>query len=157
MPCTAPPPIVVEATFTVNTASPLHPKHFHARGLSANYIDRAGNFDFTCFKHPIVVVLTIGTPGIYFYGQGNDSLSFADDAANKREQARLARKDHQFPGGVQHVGRKTIWFVYRNDWDCGAGDGARRCPVSAYGFYVVNDHGVVSHVDPIIQNGGDIY
>jgi hypothetical protein len=157
MPCIAPPPLVVEATFTVNTASPLHPKHFHARGRSAHYIDRAGGLDFSCFAHPILVVLTLRTPGLYFPTDGSASLSFADDAAHRDEQEMLPPKDHQFPGGVQHFGRKTIWFVYHNDWDCGIGDTVRRCPVSAYGLYLVNRRGVIYHVDPIIQNGGSKY
>jgi hypothetical protein len=158
MPCVTPPPFVVEATFTVS-ASQLHPKQFHARGRSAHYIDRAGGLHFSCFAHPIIVVLTLKTPGLYFYGQHNESVSFVDDAIHHRkDQAPLAKRgNHQFPGGIQHIGRKTIWFVYRNDWDCGHNDGSNGCPVSAYGLYLVNNQGVVHHYDPIIDNGGTQY
>jgi hypothetical protein len=113
--------------------------------------------DFSCFAHPILVVLKVGTPGVYFHGKGNETLSFADNFADARKQMVLPRKHHQFPGGVQNVGRQEIWFVYRNDWDCGVGDGADRCPTSAYGFYLENRQGVVFHVDPVIQNGGSKY
>jgi hypothetical protein len=127
-------------------------------GAAGNYIQLDGDLDFHCFHHPIVVVFHLRTPAEYFKGDGNDSLSFVDNADSldsAHEQTVLPPKHHQFPIGVQHLGRRTIWFVYNNDRDCGAGDGKPSCRRSAYGFYLVNARDVVHHVDPIIQNGGN--
>src|SRR5580704_18503184 len=132
MPCIAPPPPVVSAIVTVipGTARPLR---FHATGLSRNYINLNGDLDFHCFRHPIVVVFQLRTPSEYFKGDGNDSLSFVDNADQARDQMVLPPKQHQYPIGIQYFGRRTIWFVYRNDWDCGAGDDQPHCKRSAYG------------------------
>jgi hypothetical protein len=156
MPCIAPPPPVVSAVVTVipGTARPLR---FHPTGASRHYIDSAGDLDFHCFQQPIVVVLQLRTPSQYFRGDGNDTVSFVDNADQARDQTALPPKQHQFPVGIQHLGRRTIWFVYRNDWDCGTGDHQPHCKRSAYGFYLVNSRRVVQHFDPIIQNGGSEY
>ena len=156
MPCIAPPPPVVSAVVTVVPGTP-RPLRFHPVGASRIYIDSAGDMDFHCFQHPIVVVFQLRGPGEYFKGDGNDTLSFVDNADQARDQKVLPPKHHQFPIGVQHLGRRTIWFVYRNDYDCGAGDDQPRCKRSAYGFYLVNSRGVTHHFDPIIQNGGGHY
>ena len=156
MPCIAPPPPVVSAIVTVIPGT-VRPLRFHATGLSRNYINLNGDLDFHCFHHPIVVVFQLRTPSEYFKGDGNDSLSFVDNADQARDQMVLPPKQHQFPIGIQHFGRRTIWFVYRNDWDCGEGDNQPHCKHSAYGFYLVNSREVVAHYDPIIQNGGGIY
>lgn len=149
MPCIVPPPIAVEATVTVSRdGSP----RFHAHGASAGFISSDGDLHFNCFQHPIVVAFRIETPGLMFQGHGNESLSFADDAAKGRPTT-LPPKQHQFPIGVQHLGRQRIWFVYNNDWDCGVGDNRPRCRTSAYGLNLVSARHRVQ-ADPIIQNGG---
>jgi hypothetical protein len=161
MACIAPPPPVVTATVTV-TPGTVRPLRFHPTRASRPYIDPYGDLDFHCFQHPIVVAFHLQSPNQHFNGDGNDSLSFVDNADRARDdQARdegvLPPKQHQFPIGIQHLGRRTIWFVYNNDWDCGAGDNQPRCKHSAYGFYLVNSRHVVRHFDPIIQNGGGKY
>jgi len=149
MPCIVPPPIAVEATVTVSRdGSP----RFHAHGASAGFISSDGDLHFNCFQHPIVVAFRIETPGLMFQGHGNESLSFADDAAKGRPTT-LPPKQHQFPIGVQHLGPQRIWFVYNNDWDCGVGDNRPRCRTSAYGLNLVSARHRVQ-ADPIIQNGG---
>jgi hypothetical protein len=156
MPCIAPPPPVITASVTVVSGT-SHPLRFRAVGASRNYIDRYGNMDFSCFQRPIVVVFNIRSRHVYFKGDGNDSLSFSDNAADKGEQMVLPRRHHQFPVGVQHIGRRIIWFVYRNDWDCGDTTGEPHCRRSAYGFYLVTGRDGAEHFDPIIQNGGSKY
>jgi hypothetical protein len=156
MPCIAPPPPVITASVTVIPGTP-HPLRFYAVGASRNYIDRYGDMDFSCFQRPIVVAFSLRSRHVYFKGDGNDSLSFADNPGDEREQMVLPPKHHQFPIGVQHIGRRIIWFVYRNDWDCGDGSGDPHCRRSAYGFYLVSARAGVQHVDPIIQNGGSKY
>jgi len=149
MPCIAPPPIAVEATVTIRRGLP---PRFHAHGASAAFINANGDLRFSCFHHPIVVAFKIETPGVSFQGDGNESLSFADDASKGRPTT-LPPKHHQFPIGVQHLSRRRIWFVYNNDWDCGAGDNQPRCRTSAYSLNLVAARHHVQ-ADPIIQNGG---
>jgi len=101
------------------------------------------------------VRLSIATPGVVFHrGGGKNGLSFADDAAQPK--AAVAHGHHQFPGDLQHAGGgQTMSFTYRNAWDGGVGDGAKRCEKSAYGVYLGDEAGtLLHHHDPIIQNGG---
>jgi hypothetical protein len=155
MPCVAPPPPQVAAIIEVGSG-PNDPVTFRAADpASANYLANAnGDWDFSCFKGPIRVQLTIHTSGFAFYtGGGRDAISFAErpDLAKQPPPP----KHHQFPDGVRHVTAQTISFRYSNHWDCGAGDGQRRCPDSAYGVYVGDAGGrFVRHADPIIHNGG---
>ncbi len=155
MPCVAPPPPQVAAIIEVGPGQ-NDPTTFRAADpTSANYLENAkGDWDFSCFKGPIRVQLTIATPGYVFYtGGGKDSISFAENPGDTKLPP--PPKHHQFRGGLKHVTAQSVWFVYHNDWDCGAGDGARRCASSAYGVYVGDAHGgFVRHVDPIIRNGG---
>jgi hypothetical protein len=136
--------------------APDYPLTFQAADpASANYLMNAGgDWDFSCFKQPIRVQLSIATPGVVFYvGHGKDTISFADDPTQPRAPPRPGH--HQFPGGVHHVTAQSTWFRYRNDWDCGAGDGKPRCLKSAYGVYLGDaGGGFLGEPDPIIQNGG---
>ena len=154
MPCNMPPiampPIAVEAVVTVR---PGVLPTFHAHGASAAFVKRNGDLNFSCFHHPIVVSFTIATPHVSFQGDGNKSLSFADDPAKGRPMV-LPPRQHQFPIGVQHLGPRRIWFVYNNDRDCGVGDNKPRCLISAYGLNLVSTGHHVRHLDPIIGNGG---
>jgi hypothetical protein len=156
MPCVSPPPPQVAAVIEVGPA-PSYPLAFTAADpTSANYLtDAQGDWDFSCFKGPIKVRLTIATPGkVFYYGGGRDSVSFAYDPATQAKQP-IGRGHRQFPGNLQHVTAQSIWFSYANAWDCGAGDNQRRCAKSAYGIYVGDSHGGFTvHADPIIQNGG---
>ena len=154
MVCVAPPPPQVAAIIQVGPA-PNYPLTFQAADpASANYLLNAGgDWDFSCFKQPIKVALSIVTSGVVFYvGGGMDSISFADTAG----AAKGPPPAHQFPGGIKHVTAKSIWFNYHNDWDCGKGDGVKRCPVSSYGVYLGNGAGAFLHAsDPVVQNGGN--
>jgi hypothetical protein len=137
-------------------AAPNYPLTFRAADpASANYLkDAAGDWDFGCFKGAVKVSLTITTPGVVFYVSGSeDSLSFAFDSAQQKQPVTPANS--QFPGGVKHVTAQSIWFNYRNAWDCGHGDNRPTCRTSAYGVYLGNSTGGFLHTaDPIIQNGG---
>jgi hypothetical protein len=74
-----------------------------------------------------------------------------------RELMALKPRNHQFPGGVQHVGRQAIWFVYANETDCGVAGGQALCQRSAYKLNVVDARSKVHPADPIIKNGGSVY
>ena len=133
MPCLAPPPPQVAAIIQVGPG-PAYPLTFRAADAdSANYLmNPAGDWDFSCFKGPIKVRLTIGTPGVvFYYGGGKDSISFAYDSAQTKQPVQAGH--HQFPGKMQHVTAQALWFRYANRWDCDAGDNQRRCARSAYG------------------------
>jgi hypothetical protein len=145
-----PPPIAIEATVTVSRGAP---PRFHAHGASAAFINSKGDMHFECFHHPIVVAFRLESPDVQFQGDGNESVSFADNATRDKLMA-LPPKHHQFPIGVQHLGRQRIWFVYNNDWDCGQGDNQPRCRTSAYGLNLVSTRHQVTHADPLIGNGG---
>jgi hypothetical protein len=152
MPCAAPPPPQVAAIIAAGPSSERPLKVRPAQG-SASYIDYAGNLDFSCFHHAIKVRLSLDTPGVHFYWR--HALSFAyQDGKEKRP---VLHRTRQFPGGVHRKGPRTISFTYRNAWDCGVGDDVRRCARSAYGLYLVDAHGHVRRIDPIIQNGGSKY
>ena len=98
--------------------------------------------------------LTIATPSVVFHrNAGGAALSFADDPAEAKQP--VAPGHHQFPDYVQQGSGQTISFMYRNAWDGGVGDGAKRCEKSAYGLYLGDPAGaLLHHHDPIIQNGG---
>ncbi len=154
MVCIAPPPLVVSAT-VVASADPVTPPRFYAHGLSARYIDRDGDMDFGCFKHPILVVLRLASPQVAF-AEGSDALSFSDEG-HVRELTALKPRNHQFPGGIQHMDRRTIWFVYANEKDCGVAGVPPHCEKSAYKLNIVDVRGRIHPADPIITNGGSIY
>jgi hypothetical protein len=154
MVCIAPPPFVVSAT-VVARAKTGAPPRFFAHGASAHYIDRDGDMDFGCFKHPILVVFRLAGPSGAF-PDGNDPISFSDEG-DKAQLMVLKRRNHQFPGGIQHVGRREIWFVYANETDCGVEGGPPHCARSAYKVNVVSARGEVRAADPIINNGGSHY
>jgi hypothetical protein len=135
---------------------PEHSTRFRAADpVSATYLaNEDGDWDFSALKGPVKVKLTIATPGVVFYrGAGKNGLSFADDPAQPKHA--VANGHHQFPGDVQHVHGQSMWFMYRNAWDGGVGDGAKRCEKSAYGVYFGDGDGaLLHHHDPVIQNGG---
>jgi hypothetical protein len=135
---------------------PDHATRFRAAdSASANYLaNDNGDWDFSSLKGPVRVELTIATPGVVFHrGASDAALSFADDPAHPKRA--VDGGHHQFPGDVQHVSGQSLWFVYRNAWDGGAGDGAKRCENSAYGVYFGDGEGaLLHHHDPIIRNGG---
>jgi hypothetical protein len=110
--------------------------------------------DFGCFKHPILVIFRLAGSQAAF-PDGNDPISFSD-AGEVRDVMVLRGRNHQFPGGIQHVGRRLIWFVYANETDCGVAAGPPRCAKSAYKVNVVA-RGRVHSADPIIKNGGSLY
>jgi hypothetical protein len=145
----------VAATIEVGPA-PGYPVAFHAVDpTSANYlVNGNGDWDFSSLKGPVMVRLTIATPGVVFYrGGGESALSFADDPA--RAKQRVAPGHHQFPADVQHVGGQSLSFTYRNAWDDGVGDGVKRRETSAYGLYFGDAAGaLLLHHDPVISNGG---
>jgi hypothetical protein len=148
-------PVEVAAIIDVGPG-PEHATRFRAADAeSAKYLaNDNGDWDFSALNGPVKVRLTIATPGVVFYrGDGMNGLSFADDPA--RPKAAVSRGHHQFPGDVQHVSGQSMWFNYRNAWDGGVGDGAKRCEKSAYGVYLGDGEGaLLHHHDPIIQNGG---
>ena len=148
-------PVEVGAIIEVGPG-PEHSTKFRAAdSISANYLaNDNGDWDFSAFKGPVKVRLTIATPGVVFYrGASKNALSFADDPAQPKDA--VASGHHQFPEDVQHVSGQSMWFMYRNAWDGGAGDGAKRCEKSAYGVYFSDDEGTfLHHHDPVIQNGG---
>jgi len=154
MVCIAPPPFVVSAT-VVASANPGQPPRFRAHGLSARYIAPSGNMDFHCFKHPILVVFRLASPKVAF-ADGNDALSFSDQG-DARQVMVLRPRNHQFPGGIQHIDRRSIWFVYANEIDCGVAGVPPHCEKSAYKLNIVDVRGKVHPADPIINNGGSIY
>jgi len=149
------PPVEVAAIIEVGPG-PGHATTFRAAdGASANYLANAnGDWDFSSLEGPVKVRLTLATPGVVFHrGAGEAAISFADDPAEPKEA--VASGHHQFPGDVQHVSGQHLWFMYRNGWDGGVGDGAKRCEKSAYGVYFGDEAGtLLHHHDPIIQNGG---
>jgi len=151
----ATPPTEVAATIQVGPA-PGYPVTFRAADpTSAKYLaNDAGDWNFSSLRGPIRVRLTIDTPGVLFHGgAGEAAISFADDPAQPKLP--VARGHHQFPDHVQPVGGQGLSFTYRNAWDNGVGDGARRRETSAYGLYFGDDAGaLLHHHDPIIQNGG---
>ena len=155
MPRADPPPVEVVATIEVGPG-PDHSTRFRAAdSTSANYlVNDNGDWDFSSVKGPVKVQLTIATPGVAFYRDaGKNALSFADDPAQPKQT--VADGHHQFPDDVQHVNGQQMWFMYRNAWDRGVGDGAKRCEKSAYGIYFGDGAGdFMHHHDPIIQNGG---
>jgi hypothetical protein len=154
MPCiTHPPPQIAAVVSAEPSSSDRAPSFRPVSRASANYIDGAGNMDFSCFYHPIRVRLQLRGPGVRFYRE--HALSFAYVAG--KEKRPVTRKVRQFPGGIHRLNARTVWFTYRNSADCGVGDGKPRCLKSAYGLYLVTDHGRVRHIDPIIQNGGSKY
>jgi len=156
MACIAPPPPQVAAIVRVGSA-PDYPLTFQAADpASANYLkDAGGDWNFSCFKGAVKVGLTLATPGIVFYvGGGKDSLSFVYDSTQPKQPLKLGG-NAQFPGGVKHVTAQSIWFNYRNAWDCGQGNNHPACLTSAYGVYLGDSSGGFLHADdPIIQNGG---
>ena len=149
-------PVEVAAIIEVGPG-PAHATRFRAAdSASAQYLaNDNGEWDFSSLKGPVRVRLTIATPGVVFYRGGDKAaLSFADDPAQPK--AAIAGGHHQFPGDLQHVSGQSMWFMYRNAWDGGVGDGARRCEKSAYGVYFGDDAGAfLHHHDPVIQNGSD--
>ena len=149
MVCIAPPPLVVSAV--VAAATPDAPPRFYVHGRSGHYIARNGDMDFSCFKHPIVVVFRLASRKAAFQ-DGDDAVSY-NDQGDIRQLMVLRRRNHQFPGGIQHADRRTIWFVYANDKDCGVADGPALCKTSAYKLNFVDGHGEAQAADPIIQNG----
>lgn len=150
MTCVAHPPPEVAAIIAAAPSSKDRPLAFRPSGGSANYIDAAGNMDFSCFHHPIRVRLRLRPSHVYF--SRRHALSFAYEAGG--EERPVTDGVRQFPGGIHRIDVRTIRFTYRNASDCGDPDGKRRCPKSAYGLYLVDANGHVRHVDPIIQNGG---
>ena len=153
MPCIAHPPPQVAAVISAASSSERRPSFRSTSRASANYIDGAGNMDFSCFHHPIRVKLRIRPYHVYF--SRRHALSFAYEAGT--EERPVTEKVRQFPGGIHRINATTISFTYRNATDCGDLHGERRCLKSAYGLYLVDANGHVRHVDPIIQNGGNKY
>lgn len=150
MACIAHPPAEVAAVIAAAPTSTKRPLEVRATGRSARYIAGNGDMDFTCFHHPIRVRLRIRSSHVYF--SWRHPMSFAYD--QRKEKQPVTPRVRQFPGGIHHSGRRTIWFTYDNGWDCGVGDNVKRCPVSKYGLYLVDIDGRVRHFDPIIGNGG---
>ena len=150
----AAPSAEVAATIQVGPA-PDYPVRFHAADpKSASYlVNDNGDWDFSSLKGPVAVRLTIATPDIVFYRGGDKAaLSFADDPAQPKQP--VAPGHHQFPGAA-HVSGQSLSFTYRNAWDGGVGDGAKRRQTSAYGLYFGDGAGAfLLHHDPVIQNGG---
>jgi hypothetical protein len=157
MACIAPPPAEVAAIIQVGPAAAGYPLTYRAADpTSANYlVNDKGDWDFSCFRRPIRVRLSIGTPGfVFFHGGDKDGILFAEDPTGTKQAVKPGH--HQFPGGLQHVTAQSLWFKYHNDWDCGAGDGQKRCAASAYGVSIGDGAGGFVHdSDPIIQNGGN--
>lgn len=155
MPSTAPTSTEVAAVIEVGPG-PDHATTFRAADSeSAKYLANAnGDWDFSSLKGPVRVQLTIVTPGVAFHrGASEAALSFADDPAQPKRAVEGGH--HQFPGDVQHVSGQSLWFMYRNAWDNGVGDGAKRSENSAYGVYFGDAAGAfMHHHDPIIRNGG---
>lgn len=154
MVCIAPPPPQVAAVVQVGP-KPDYPMTFQAADpASANYLkDSAGDWDFSCFKQSIKVVLTITTTGIVFYtGNGMDSVSYAETPGASKQSPPA----HQFPVGIKHVTAQSIWFKYHNDSNCGVNGGPDKCMTGAYGLIFGDTAGNFLHADdPIIQNGGN--
>lgn len=148
-------PVEVAAIIDVGPG-PDHATRFRAAdAASAQYLaNDNGDWDFSSLTGPVKVRLTIATPGVVFYrGADKNALSFADDPAQPK--AAVAHGHHQFPGDLQHLSGQSMWFMYRNAWDSGVGDGAKRCEKSAYGVYFGDaDGALLHHHDPIIHNGG---
>lgn len=151
-----PAPAEVAATIQLGPA-PGYPVRFRAADpASANYlVNENGDWDFSSLKGPVMVRLTIATPGVVFHrGGGEAALSFADDPAQPKQ--RVAPGHHQFPDDVQHADGRSLSFTYRNAWDDGVGDGAKRRQTSAYGLYFGDGAGaLLLYHDPVIQNGGN--
>ena len=149
-------PVEVAAVIEVGPG-PGHATTFRAADpASATYLSSDnGDWDFSSLKGPVRVRLTIATPDVVFYrGAGQDALSFADDPTQPKQA--IGRGHHQFPGDVEHASGQSLSFLYRNAWDGGVGDGARRCEKSAYGVYFGDAAGgFLHHHDPVIANGGN--
>ena len=150
MPCVPHPPPEIAAIIVAAPASSDRPLRVVVGGRSANYIDAAGNMDFSCFHHSIAVRLTLRTPHVFFARR--HALSFAYRAGNEKRP--VTGDVRQFPGGVRRLGPYTVVFDYRNADDCGMRHSKLRCSKSAYGLFLQDARGRVRHVDPVIQNGG---
>ena len=153
MTCVPHPPPEVAAIIVAAPASSDRPLSVVVGGRSANYVDRAGNMDFSCFHHSIVVRLTLRTPHIIYARR--HAVSFAYRAGDEKRP--VTGEVRQFLGGVRRLGANTVVFDYRNADDCGLRHSKVRCQKSAYGLFLQDPRGHVRHVDPIIQNGGTKY